>query len=281
MTSDPVGRADCRDSSKPPSRTLLAVEARAPWELHALLAAYPPLLRLAPDGDGHPVLVVPGLAAGDFSTLPLRTFLRSKGYAAQGWKQGRNKGPRPGIEAGLRAWLVELAERYKQKVSVIGWSLGGMFARELARGSPELVRQVISLGSPFSGEPRANNAWKLYEFLSGRSSDDSRARDAMKRPPPVPSTAIYSRTDGIVNWQGCLEEESPTTQNIEVESSHAGLGHNPAVLYAIAERLAQPERNWKPFDRGGLKSLVFPDPRRDCTSGGLRRPAPRGLSASS
>jgi pimeloyl-ACP methyl ester carboxylesterase len=259
------------DRSRPPSQLLLALEVRGIWELQAFFAAYP-LLRRAPRGDGHPVLVLPGLAASDVSTRPLRTYLRAQGYAAHGWKQGANHGPRSGVEAGIDARLAELADRHDRKVSLIGWSLGGVFAREAARRSSGLVRQVITLGSPFASEPKASNACRLYEVLSGRRVDDWPDREAMKRPPPVPSTAIYTRSDGIVAWQGCREQESATTQNIEVEGSHSGLGYNPTVLYAIADRLALPEGEWRPFDRGGLRSLLYSDPdRRDRDSeAGLR-----------
>jgi pimeloyl-ACP methyl ester carboxylesterase len=255
------------DRSRPPSRLLLAFEERAIWELQAFLAAYP-LLQRAPRGDGHPVLALPGLSASDVSTRPLRTYLRAQGYAAHGWKQGSNRGPRTGVEAGIDARLAELALHYNRKVSLIGWSLGGVFAREAARRSPDLVRQVITLGSPFAGEPKASNAWRLYEVLSGRRVDDWPEREAMKLPPPMPSTAIYTRSDGIVAWQGCREQESATTENIEVEGSHSGLGYNPAVLYAIADRLALPEGEWRPFDRKGLRSLLYFDTqRRDDDSG--------------
>jgi pimeloyl-ACP methyl ester carboxylesterase len=249
------------DRSRPPSRLLLALEVRAIWELQAFLAAYP-LLQQAPRGDGHPVLVLPGLAASDVSTRPLRTYLRAQGYAAHGWKQGPNHGPRSGVEAGIDARVGELFQRYSRKVSLIGWSLGGVFAREAARRSSGLVRQVITLGSPFANEPRASNAWRLYEVLSGLRVDDWLDRQATKLPPPVPSTAIYTRSDGIVAWQGCREQESATTENIEVEGSHSGLGYNPAVMYAIADRLAQPEGEWRPFDRSGLRSLLYSDPNR-------------------
>jgi pimeloyl-ACP methyl ester carboxylesterase len=250
--------------SSPPSRLLLALEVRGILELQAFFAAYP-LLRYAPRGDGHPVLVLPGLSASDISTRPLRSYLKAQGYAAHGWKLGLNHGPREGVEAGIDARLAELVGRYERKVSLIGWSLGGVFAREAARRAPELVRQVITLGSPFANEPKASNAWRLYEILSGRRVDDWPGRETMKLPPPVPSTAIYTRTDGIVAWQGCREQESPTTQNIEVEGSHSGLGHNPAVLYAIADRLALPEGEWSPFDRGGLRGMLYPDPHRSDT----------------
>jgi len=249
------------DPSRPPSRLLLALELRGILEFQAFFAAYP-LLRRAPRGDGHPVLVLPGLAASDVSTRPLRTYLKAQGYAAHGWKQGPNRGPRSGVEAGIDARLAELAHRYSRKVGLIGWSLGGVFAREAARRTPALVRQVITLGSPFANEPKASNAWRLYEILSERRVDDWAGREAMKLPPPVPSTAIYTRSDGTVAWQGCREQESATTENIEVEGSHSGLGYNPAVLYAIADRLALPEGEWRPFDRNGLRSLLYFDPQR-------------------
>src|SRR5215472_954820 len=159
--------------------------------------------------------------------------------------------------------LASLFRASGRKVSVIGWSLGGIFARELARRAPEQVRAVVTLGSPFAGAPRASNAWQLYERVSERRVDDHPWRAQMKTPPPVPATAIFSRSDGIVAWQGCLEQEGPTAENIEVEGSHCGLGHNPVALYAIADRLAQPEGRWQRFDRGGLRSFVYPDPHRD------------------
>jgi len=245
----------------PPSRLLLALEVRSILELQAFFAIYP-LLRRAPRGDGHPVLVLPGLAASDVSTRPLRMFLKELGYAAHGWKQGQNRGPRPGVEDGIDARIVELSARYQRNVSMVGWSLGGVYAREAARRTPSLVRQVVTLGSPFANEPRASNAWQLYEALSGRQSINEARRSAMKLPPPVPSTAIYSRSDGVVAWQGCREQESATTENIEVEGSHCGLGHNPVVLYAVADRLALPEGEWRPFDRSGLRGLLYPDPHR-------------------
>lgn len=249
------------DSSAPPSRALLLLEVRAVWEFGAFVTMAP-LLRLAPRGDGHPVLVLPGLGGSDTSTRPLRAFLRDRGYHAHGWKLGANRGPRPGVEEKMQARLAELAGRHQRKVSLIGWSLGGIYARELARRAPAQVRSVISMGSPFAGGPRANNAWKLYERVSERKADDWPDMEGMRRAPPVPTTAIFSRSDGIVAWQGCLEREGPAVENIEVEGSHCGLGHNPMVLYAVADRLAQPEGQWRRFDRTGLRALVFPDPAR-------------------
>ena len=253
------------DPSAPPSRDLLLLELRAIWELGAFFTMYP-LLRLTPRGDGHPVLVLPGLAASDTSTRPLRAFLKDRGYRAHGWALGPNHGPRPGAEEKMQERLASLFDRYQQKVTLIGWSLGGIFAREMARRAPELVRSVITLGSPFSGAPKASNAWKLYERVSERSVEDWERREMMRRPPPVPATAIFSRTDGIVAWQGCLEQEGPQSENIEVEGSHCGLGHNPAVLFAIADRLAQPQGQWRHFERDGIRGLIFRDPYRDAVA---------------
>src|SRR5216683_683791 len=157
---------------RPPSRTLMFLEGRAISELGAFLGALP-LLSLAPKGDGHPVLVLPGLVASDTSTRPLRSFLKNRGYAVSGWRQGRNLGLRDGVER-----------------------------------------------------------------------------------------AIFSRTDGICAWQGCMEKSSAKSESIEVESSHCGMGHHPAAVYAVADRLAQPEGTWAPFDRSGWRSLVYPDPAR-------------------
>jgi pimeloyl-ACP methyl ester carboxylesterase len=248
---------------RPPSKTLMFLEGRAISELGAFLGALP-LLSLAPRGDGHSVLVLPGLVASDASTRPLRSFLKNRGYAVSGWRQGRNLGLRPGVQHAMTDLLQELNDAHGRKVSLIGWSLGGLYARQLAKMTPERVRQVITLGSPFAAGPKATNAWRVYEMASGRRADqeDARFGGSLSGTPPVPTTAIFSRTDGICAWQGCMEKTSAMSESIEVESSHCGMGHHPAVVYAVADRLAQPEGQWKPFDRGGWRSLVYPDPSR-------------------
>jgi pimeloyl-ACP methyl ester carboxylesterase len=239
------------------------LEGRAIHEFGAFLGALP-LLSLAPRGDGHPVLVLPGLIATDNSTRPLRSFLKSKGYAVSGWGQGRNLGPRRGVREAMVDRVRELNDAHGRRVSLVGWSLGGVYARQLAKMMPDHVRIVITLGSPFAGHPRATNAWRVYEAVSGRraSEEDLRFGGSLSEAPPVPTTAIFSRTDGICAWQGCMEKASAASESIEVESSHCGMGHHPAVVYAVADRLAQPEGRWKPFDRSGWRSLVYPDPNR-------------------
>ena len=247
----------------PPSRTLLLLEGRALWELGAFAASLP-ILSQAPRGDGHPVLVLPGLIASDLSTRPLRGFLNGQGYKAHGWGLGRNLGPRPGVQPLMLTRLRELHQRYQRKVSLVGWSLGGVFARELAKQAPKAVRMVITLGSPFGGHPKATNAWRVYEMASGETvgDRDSAFVESLRQPPPVPTTAIYSRSDGICAWQNCREQPGPQAESIEVSGSHCGLGHNPAAVYAVAERLAQPEGTWRPFERTGWRAMVYPDPSR-------------------
>ncbi len=244
----------------PPSRLLQLLELRAAWELAAGVAALP-WLRLAPRGDGHPVLVLPGLVASDGSTRLLRDFLTRRGYEVHGWGLGRNYGPRAGVEEAMLATIDRLHLRSGRKVSLIGQSLGGAYARLLAAQRPDAVRGVITLGSPVGGHPRASNAWRVYEFTSGSSSVDPLHWQQVTQAPQVPTTSIYSRSDGVVAWQASIESAGrPQTENIEVVSSHIGMAVHPAVLFAVAERLAQPEGGWRPFERRGWRAAVFPKP---------------------
>jgi len=220
----------------PPSPFLLALEGRAWLEFAALLPAWP-FLNRAPRGDGHPVLVLPGWMATDASTRALRWFLRARGYWAHGWRLGRNiGGGRTTMEA-LGERFRELRERHQQPLSIIGWSLGGIYARELARRFAPEVRRVITLASPF----RDLDATAVARLFGGRSDvrrDELHRR--LRTPPPVPCTSFYSRSDGIVAWRSCLDEEAPHVENVEVRTSHCGMGHHPSVLLAIADRLARP-----------------------------------------
>src|SRR5215831_5756954 len=202
-----------------PGPLLQLLEVRAWLEAGASLALRP-LWGLAPRGDGHPVLVIPGLAAGDESTFIMRTFLAQLGYAAVPWGQGRNLGFRPGVRDGARRRLLALAAEHGRKVSLIGWSLGGIFARELAKEEPQAVRQVITLAAPFTGHPRATNAFKLYEMMSGHRIGEPEVHEPLREPPPVPTTSIWSRTDGIVSWRCSVERERPLVENIEINASH-------------------------------------------------------------
>jgi pimeloyl-ACP methyl ester carboxylesterase len=223
----------------PPSPLLLLLEGRAFAEYGALLLAWP-LLGFLPRGDGHSVLVLPGFGGSDVSTRPLRRALIRLGYDAHGWGQGRNTGMRASLRADLDR-RIESLHRERGKVTLIGWSLGGIYARELARAAPGRVRRVITLGSPFNHHPRANNADRLYRWVNGGSEEiDWQGFERRRVPPPVPCTAIYSKSDGIVHWRCCLEDAAPNTENVEVRGSHMGLGANVHVLRVIAERLARP-----------------------------------------
>jgi pimeloyl-ACP methyl ester carboxylesterase len=239
-----------------PGALLLMLEGRAPWEYAAMLAALPWLKRL-PRGDGHPVIVYPGLGATDITTAPMRSFLRDLGYSAYPWKQGFNFGPRQGVLDAVREHVKRIHERHGQPVSLIGWSLGGLYARELAKELPSCVRCVITLGSPFAGHPRATNAWRFYEMVSGQNVLDPKLMAQLRSTPPVPTTSIYSRTDGVVAWQCSLNEESPQAENIEVHASHIGMGMNPLALYAIADRLRQDPNRWQRFDVQGARRWFF------------------------
>lgn len=206
----------------------------------------PPTLASAPRGDGHSVLVLPGFAAGDGSTATLRRYIAQFGYTPHAWELGRNFGPRTIGDDGehLLARVREIQESSGRKVSLIGWSLGGIMARLVAARAPDAVRQVITLGAPFAGSPKANNVWRAYEWLSGAKVDDAQTQGQLAEagaPSPVPATAIYSRDDGFVAWQTCLDAEGAAEDNIEVHGSHCGLVVNPAVLSAVAERLARAE----------------------------------------
>lgn len=226
------------DIQAPPLRLLL-LELRVLAEAPSFFIRSS-VLRGLPRGNGAPVIVIPGFGAADLDTASLRRALRKLGHSVYGWGQGRNLGMRPAIRNALADQLKRLHQRHGQPVSLIGWSLGGVFAREMARHNPQHVRRVFTLGSPFNGRPDANNMMALFRLANrGRKVNlDWAGFQKRRTPPPVPCTAIYTRSDGIVAWPCCLEDPAPNTENIEVHGSHFGLAHNPEVLRLIAERLA-------------------------------------------
>jgi len=246
-------------NTSPPSLGLLMLEGHRALLEGMALRPSGPLLRRAPRGDGQPVLVLPGFMAGDGSTSRLRRFLKAQGFAPHPWLQGQNRGPHVGVREALVERLESLFNRYGRKVSIVGWSLGGIYAREIAKQAPEAVRQVVSLGSPFADIDRPSNVTRIFDLVSKRPEGSPRSQGAreISTPPGVPSTAIYSKTDGVVHWQSCLEPESALTENIEVPGSHCGLGVNPLVHYAVADRLSQPEGGWRPFEIEGWRKVVF------------------------
>ncbi|WP_371126094.1 alpha/beta hydrolase [Bradyrhizobium sp.] len=255
------GDAPPPDRLRPPGLGLLLAEARGIFEFNCSLLLSPLLMR-APRGDGHPVLMLPGFLASDLSMAPMRRYLRELGYDSYAWKMGRNTGGVARLRLALRDRLAEIHAATGRKVSIVGWSLGGVYARDLALQAPDMVRCVVTLGSPFAGDVKATNATRLYELLSGEGADDNpELRAAIAGDLPVPATSIYSRTDGIVNWRTCLLRPSDTAENIEVHfASHVGLGVNPAALWAVADRLAQPEGEFRQFDRSGPFAIAYAPP---------------------
>lgn len=206
----------------------MAERLRSEWRALPEFGAYSvalPWFSLLPRGDEHPVLVLPGFSASDRSTMPLRSVLRRLGYRTHGWKLGVNRGPDETTLAGMAARLDELHRRYGRPISLVGWSLGGVYARGMARRQPERIRLVVTLGSPF------------------RSIE----RERRLAPPAVPTTAVFSRSDAVVPWSEAMDEPARRRENVEVDGSHFGLGHNPAVILVIADRLAQREGEWRPF----------------------------------
>ncbi|MEM6639750.1 MAG: alpha/beta hydrolase [Pseudomonadota bacterium] len=241
-----------------PSWALRLAETRALGELGAYAGCYG-LLHGAPRGDGHPVLVLPGFLATGSSTFPLRHILKRRGYQGHRWKLGRNLGLFNIDPDAVMERLQELRFRYDKKVSLIGWSLGGIYAREMAWMAPDDIRQIITLGTPFRNHD-ASSAARLYRTINGADGQAIEARVLARaaKAPPVPSTSIYSRTDGIVPWRASLDEPGPKTENIRVHGSHCGLGHNPLALWAVLDRLAQSEGEWAPFERTGFWGLTYP-----------------------
>jgi pimeloyl-ACP methyl ester carboxylesterase len=224
----------------------------------ASLVPSAPLLARARRGDGHPVVVIPPFGVGDIFTKAARVFLGRLGYDVHAWNRREILGLHRLATVAV-ARTEEVHRSSGRKVSLVGHSLGGIYAREIARSAPELIRSCITVGSPFAGDLKSNYVWPMYESVTGTriGGFSSEVLERMNQPPPVPSTAIYSRTDGVASWQSCVERTGPTAENIEVPSSHIGMLHNPFVLYVIADRLAQPEGEWQPFARTGWRAVAY------------------------
>jgi pimeloyl-ACP methyl ester carboxylesterase len=224
----------------PPSKLAAAVELpRAAWSAISH-AWHRDQLRDAPRGDGRPIMVLPGLVNADLSNFVMRGFLNRLGYRAFGWGLGRNFGVRavgPGAEK-LIAKVEKLHAQTGEKVTLIGVSLGGIMARIVAHRRPDLVREVITVSSPYAGPPTATNVWMAFELLTGEKiGDDTVKANAAEAaaPPLVPTTAIWSRSDGLVNGMICHDDQC---RSIEIQSSHMGVQLKPATLLAIAGVLA-------------------------------------------
>ena len=239
---------------------------RVMFEMSMLSWAWRLLVSNAPRGDGHPVMVLPGFSAGDESTLMLRRFLTRLGYTVLPWLQGQNTG-RPELLEGAARRFYRAHQAYGVPISLVGQSLGGVFSREIARQFPDAVRTVITLGSPFAATgSESTNPFvaQLFEMMSGLSVEEMRERMPPvdpQAPLPMPTTAIYSRRDGVVAWRTCIELESENSENVRVCGSHSGMALNPDVLHVVADRLAQDPDEWQPFDRTrGSRRWIYPEP---------------------
>ena len=243
-----------------PNRFWTFTEGRAMFELGAFYATRP-LLRTLPKGDGHTVLCLPGFMATNNSTRPMRSLLSELGYDAHGWDSGRNMRVDNALIERLEAQLTRLHKESGRTVSIVGWSLGGVIARELAKLHPDKVRLVISLGSPITTERAQTGVTKLFELLNGKEPEVQRGGrfGALEEAPPVPTTSVFTKTDGIVHWRGSVQcGDREDCENILVHASHCGLGVNPSVMVAMADRLAQEEGAWKRFVPQVTHRWMFP-----------------------
>jgi predicted alpha/beta hydrolase family esterase len=232
-----------------PSLALLTTEpCRAAFEFFSHALTKTPQ---QPHADGHPVIIFPGLASSGTAVLPLKRYCEALGYHAFDWGRGFNSGPKGDVDE----WIHTLAEHTAdliaplgRRATLIGWSLGGLYAREVAKLVGPQIRQVITIGTPFNTERDHSNVGWLFRLLSGtRPAFDAALSARLRTPPQVPTTSIFSRSDGVVAWQTCVHDVAfKQVEDIEVRGSHIGMGWNPAVLKVVADRLAQRPGRWKP-----------------------------------
>ncbi len=245
---------------KPPSLFLTMMEARAVFELGWFYSLMP-FIQNFQKSDGHPVIVFPGFLASDVSTRPLRRVLRGLEYAAYGWNLGRNLKYDDAREEEMLNLLKTVFSQHGEKVSLIGWSLGGIFARELAKQRPDMVRLVITLGTPIAPTTKHTNLRYIFDALNGPLDERRREQLAqLSEAPPVPTTSIFSTSDGIVNWPASVQQpcsQNTKTENIEIPASHFGIGVSPLSIYAIIDRLGQPHSHWTPFDSSGFRGFFY------------------------
>ena len=250
-----------------PSVLSSLLEARIFMEM-ALLPASLPLLMAAPQGDGHPVILVPGFMAGESTLAALKLFLQNKGYDVHTWGLGRNVGFRGKHANALPQKIRYLHHTTGRKVSLVGWSLGGVFSFYGAETTQDCVRSIITLGSPVSVDMMGNQSppalkamYRLVSHRLGASAHLMQPRaKAMRehRRLPIPTSCLYSLSDGVVPPQEATIDGDPALhENIQVPGSHVGLGFNGIVMAIVADRLAQPEGHWKPFAPQGLLGHVY------------------------
>jgi len=262
------GDTSSPSSADPPSALLTALEFPRWVGEYAASRLIDGFSRTSTVGEGRPVLVLPGFAASDFVTGRMRAHLRKSGFGVHGWQLGRNVGLTDRLVDGLIERFVEVADRYDEPVSIVGWSFGGLLARRIAHEHPDRVRQIICLGSPWRAEGERTRATAMFERSRVRHGLSDRARDIvdqLRQPVPVPTTAIWSRSDGVTSWSGCAVDETTTpaiAENIEVPSSHVGMVASPLVLAVVVNRLRQDPDNWQRFEWRQLLPGTSSDPQR-------------------
>jgi pimeloyl-ACP methyl ester carboxylesterase len=251
----------------PPARLHSLIEWRALLEI-AMLPFMWPLLAGTPRGDGHPVLLLPGFMADELTLVALKAFLRGRGYDVRTWGLGRNIGFQRRHAQALEQKIRHLHHQTGRKVSLVGWSLGGVFALYGAIQASECVRQVITLGSPINVDPEGSRSPLLVKALYRMIAHPMGPNVHVMQPrvkklrehflPPVPTSALYTISDGVVPPQeATIDGDASMYENIRVSGSHSGLGFNPMVLCVIADRLALPEGEWRPFKPQGLQALFY------------------------
>jgi len=251
---------------QPPDAWLMVLEGLAPWKCAARVAAAP-WVRRQPRADAHPVLLAPGIGTDNLTTPPLHRALDALGCASETQRQVINQGPSDGVSQRCAHGVCALAGRHGRAVSLVGWSLGGLYARELARELPQRICTVITLGTPVAGHPRSTRARRVVDGLNACTAH---APTPMARPPhapPAPPPSIDSRGDGIVGWQCRVNGPGAMAQSVEVSASRSGTGASPATLCAIADRPGQRPGRCRPFDASGLRRRFS------------RRDAPRAAAA--
>lgn len=253
-----------RPEPRRPSVLLCATDPVRACLNFASISLSGPFLKGIPKGNGQPVLVLPGFLTGDSSTEVLRRTLKGLGYTVYGWKLGVNLGPKRHTLFAMETLLEDIAWKHGyEKIAIVGQSLGGIYARILAHKYPDLVRQVITLGSPYRVDG-ADKTWlsSVFRTLMGKQYREAMAQMAelVEKRLPVPTTSVYSRLDGVVPWQACIERPGSISENVEVYAAHCGMGMHSPTIRVIADRLAQDEYSWRPFRPGYLSRVVYPKP---------------------
>ena len=227
-----------RDSVAPPIGLLLSeVRVLSDWRRGSRIG---PALPVEREGDGRAVMVLPGFFASDGAMVRLRRTIRAAGYASYGWGQGRNFGVRPDTLARIDARIDRIEQDIAGPVTLVGWSLGGLMAREYAKYAPHRVNQVITLGTPFSGNPRANHAWRVYEFIARHPVDAPPIAACLSDKPPVHTTAIWSRSDGLIAPASARGRGDERDAAVEVNCGHLGFPSDEAAIRAVLAALRDP-----------------------------------------